>query len=209
MTAMLLYGALGLMILTVLSNRFWRRQLSTARVSLSKLKEAAEEVAKKLSDASREYTSVNQHVADTERRAAKAEQDLAAAVAELETKKTAPVQRYFIFDRLEPRQGRFYEAAVRFDPNAASEDRMAHRAWSGVRRYLLVAETEREARERIGARFTRKLGFEVVEVTSCRLAGLSINRIAELSTFRRPGTAEEEDTSTRRPARRAAAPARA
>lgn len=207
MTAMMLYAALGLMILTVLSNRFWRRQLSTARVSLAKLKEAAEAVGKELSHASKDYAAINQHLADTERRTAKAEQDLAAALAELETKKAAPVQRYFVFDRLEPRPGRFFEAAVRFDPNAASEDRMAHRAWSGVRRYLLVAETEREARERIGGRFTRKQGFEVVEVTACRLAGLSINRIAELSTFRRASASEEDDTA-RRPARRAA-PARA
>jgi hypothetical protein len=207
MTGILLYAALGLMILTVLSNRFWRRQLVSARVSLTKLKESADEVTKDLSDAAKDYAAVNQQFADTERRIAKAEQDLAAATAELETKKAAPTQRYYIFDRMEPRPGRFFEAAVRYDPNAASEDRSVHRAWAGVRRYLLVAESERDARDRIGGRFTRKLGFEVVEVVGCRLAGLSSNRIAELSTFRRP-SAGEADEGSRRPARRAA-PARA
>ena len=207
MTGMLLYIALGLVILTVLSNRFWRRQLVTARVSLVKLKESADEASKELSDAARDYAALDRHIVETERRAAKAEQELAAALAEFEAKKAGPVQRYHVFDRLEPRQGRFYEAAVRYDPNAASEDRSVHRAWVGVRRYLLVAETEREARERVLNRFTRKLGFEVVEVAPCRLAGLSINRIAELSTFRRPSAGEDEE-APRRPARRAA-PARA
>jgi len=202
MTGMLLYVALGLMILTVLSNRFWRRQLVTARVSLVKLKESADEASKELSDAAREYATLDRHITETERRAAKAEQELAAALAEFEAKRAGPVQRYHVFDRLEPRQGRFYEAAVRYDPNAASEDRSVHRAWVGVRRYLLVAETEREARERVLNRFTRKLGFEVVEVAPCRLAGLSINRIAELSTFRRPSAGEEEE-APRRPARKA------
>ncbi|HYD70550.1 hypothetical protein [Azospirillum sp.] len=205
MTGMLLYIALGLMILTVLSNRFWRRQLVSARVSLTKLKEAADEASKELSDAAKEYAAVDRHIADTERRAAKAEQELAAALAEYEAKRTGPVQRYHVFDRMEPRQGRFYEAAVRYDPNAASEERVVHRAWTGVRRYLLVAETERDARERVGNRFTRKHGFEVVEVAPCRLAGLTINRIAELSTFRRPGSGEDEDAPRRTPRRASAA----
>lgn len=203
MTGMLLYVALGLMVLTVLSNRFWRRQLVSARVSLTKLKEAADDASKELSDAAKEYAAVDRHVGDAERRAAKAEQELATVLAEYEAKRTGPVQRYYVFDRMEPRQGRFYEATVRYDPNAASEERVAHRAWTGVRRYILVAETERDARERVGNRFTRKLGFEVVEVAPCRLAGLTINRIAELSTFRRATAGEEDDTS-RRTARRTA-----
>lgn len=210
MTGMLLYASLGFMVLTVLSNRFWRRQLAAARVSFGKVKEGADEISKELADVAKDYTAVNHHLGETERRVGKAEQDLAAAVAELETKKTGPMQRYFIFDRMEPRAGRFYEAAVRYDANAASEDRVAHRAWTGVRRYLLIAETEREARERTGARFSRKLGFEVVEVTPCRLAGLSVNRISDISTFRRPSAGEDDDTKrpAQRPARRTA-PARA
>ena len=207
MTGMLLYIALGLVILTVLSNRFWRRQLVSARVSLVKLKEAADDAAKELSDAAKEYAGIDQQYTDTERRTTKAEQELTAALAEFEAKRVAPVQRYYVFDRMEPRPGRFYETAVRYDPNAASEERSTHRAWLGVRRYILVAETEREARDRVADRFTRKLGFEVVEVAPCRLTGLAVNRIAELSTFRRPSSGDE-DEAPRRPARRAA-PARA
>lgn len=203
MTGMLLYIALGLMILTVLSNRFWRRQLVSARVSLVKLKENADDASKELSDAAKDYAAVDRHLAEAERRADKAEQELTAALIEYEAKRDGPVQRYYVFDRLEPRQGRFYEAAVRYDPNAAPAERVTHRAWIGVRRYVLVADGEREARERVGDRFPRRLGFEVVEVAPCRLAALTISRIAELSTFRRPGTGDEED-SPKRPARRIA-----
>lgn len=202
MTGMLLYGALGLVMLTVLSNRFWRRQLKSARVSLVKLKEAADLAAKDLSDAAKEYATIDRHIVDTDRRAGKVEQELAATLAEFEAKRAAPTQRYYVFDRLEPRPGRFYEAAVRFDPSAASEDRAMHRAWIGVRRYLLIGETEREARERVSSRFPRKQGFEVVEFVPCRLSGLSVNRITELSTFRR-SSAEDEDGAARRPARAA------
>lgn len=191
MMGMLLYVALGLMILTVLSNRFWRRQLATTRVSLVKLKEKADEVGRELNDAAHDYTTVRQKVADTEKRAARAEQELAAMLNDLEARKAGPGRRYYVFDRLEPRPGRFYEVAVRYDPNAASEERSIHRAWSGVRRYMLVAESEGEARERASGRFQRKLGFEVVEVAPCRLDGLAVNRIAELSTFRRPDPGED------------------
>jgi len=138
-----------------------RRQLDTAGVSLGKLKESADEVGKEVADAAKDYATISQQVADAERRAAKAEQELAAALNELEVKKAEPTRRYYVFDRLEPRTGRFYEAAVRYDRNAALQDRSAHRAWTGVRRYLLVAETEREARQRVSSRFQRTLGFEV------------------------------------------------
>lgn len=204
MTGMLLYFALGFMVLTVLSNRFWRSQLTSARVSLAKLKETSEEITKEVADAAREYATLSHQYAETEKRAIKAEQEMNAVLAQLDAKKAAAIDRYYIFDRLEPRPGRFHEAAVRYDP-AAGGERPVHRAWMGVRRYIMIAETEREARERLAARFPRKLGFEVVEVAACRLANLQVNRIAELSTFRRPGSGEDEDAPRRTPRRASAA----
>ncbi|HEY0833266.1 MAG TPA: hypothetical protein VGE72_05090 [Azospirillum sp.] len=196
---MLVYFALGFMVLTVLSNRFWRSQLNSARVSLTKLKESSDAITKEVADAAREYATLSHQYAETEKRAAKAEQEMNAVLGELEVKKAAAIDRYYVFDRLEPRPGRFYEAAVRYDP--AAGERPAHRAWTGVRRHIMIAETEREARERIAARFPRKLGFEVVEVAACRLANLQVNRIAELSTFKRPGSGEDEDAPRRTPRR--------
>lgn len=202
MTGMMLYFSLGLMVLTVLSSRYWRRQLMSARASQTKIKEKVDEVTKEVADVASAYAQLAHQHAEAEKRVAKAEQDLQAALAELEAKKDAPVNRYYVLDRQEPRQGRFWEAAIRYNPtNTLSSDRQGQRSWTGIRRYVMIAEAERDVRERIAARFPRKAGFELVEVAPCRLNGLAVNRIAELSTFRKPGAAEDDAKPQRRVAR--------
>ncbi|ANC92825.1 hypothetical protein A6A40_13600 [Azospirillum humicireducens] len=204
MTGMMLYFALGLMVLTVLSNRYWRRQLTLTRIAMSKLKERVDDVTREVADIATDYAQLAQHQADMEKRVQKAEIDMQAAILELDQKKGAPMQRYFVFDRNEPRPGRFWEVAVRFQPMAVSfADQRGYRGWTGIRRVLLVADGERDARERVAARYPRKAGFEIVEVAGCRLNGLTVNRISELSTFRKPGKPEEEAAAAAaRPQRR-------
>ncbi|WP_298372059.1 hypothetical protein [Azospirillum sp.] len=186
MTGMLLYFALGLMVLTVLSNRYWRRQLVLTRIANSKLKDKVDDVTREVADVASDYAQLAHHYAEMEKRVQKSEVDLQAALVEFEKKKAAPLERYFIFDRQEPRPGRFWEVAVRCSPTTSAEAR-GQRGWSGLRRYLLVSDGEREARDRVASRFPRRGGFEIAEVAGCRLSGLSVNRIAELSTFRKPG----------------------
>lgn len=210
MTGMLLYVALGLMVLTVLSNRYWRRQLVLTRAAMAKLKDRVEEVTTEVADAAADYAQLATHHAEMDKRVQKAEIDLQAALVELDKKKVAPVERYFIFDRLEPRPGRFWEVAVRHTPVPGPISGMGlgnqggHRGWSGIRRYLLVGDGERDARDRVGARFSRKAGFEIAEVAGCRLSGLSVNRLAELSTFRKPGR-DEDAAAPAKPARKPSA----
>lgn len=190
MTGMMLYLSLGLMVLTVLSNRYWRRQLEGLRQGQLRIREKMEEVGKDVEDIAAAYSQVTQKHAEAEKRALKAEQDMQAALNELEARQTAPVVRYHVFDRSEPRPGRFWEAAVRHVPSDATV-MTGQRGWLGIRRCLLTAETEREVRERVSARYPRKAGFQVLEVVPCRVAGLSVNRIPELSTFRRSAPPEE------------------
>lgn len=209
MTGMLLYSSLALMVLTVLSNRYWRRQLAVTRVANSKIKEKVDDVTKEVADVASDYAQLAHSFAELERKVSKAELELQGALVELDQKRAAPLDRYFVFDRLEPRPGRFWEVAVRYAPAGLSfADSRGVRGWQGIRRYLLIADTERDVRERVGARFPRKAGFEIVEVAGCRLNGLQVNRIAELSTFRRPGKEEDEDGSARAPRRPARSPAR-
>lgn len=205
MTGMMLYFALGLMVLTVLSNRYWRRQLTLTRIAMSKLKEKVDDVTKEVADIATDYAQLAQHQAEMEKRVQKAEIDMQAAILELDQKKGAAMQRYFVFDRNEPRPGRFWEVSVRFQPTAVSfADQRGYRGWTGIRRFLLIADGERDARERVAARYPRKAGFEIVEVAGCRLNGLTVNRISELSTFRKPGKPEEEAAAAAaRPQRRA------
>ncbi|KAA0683135.1 hypothetical protein [Azospirillum brasilense] len=199
MTGMMLYLSLGLMVLTVLSNRYWRRQLEGLRQAQLRIREKMEEVGKDVEDIATAYSQVTQKHAEAEKRALKAEQDMQAALNELEARQAAPIVRYHVFDRSEPRPGRFWEAAVRHLPSEATV-MTGQRGWVGIRRCLLTAETEREVRERVSARYPRKAGFQVLEVVPCRVAGLSVNRIPELSTFRRSAPPEE----AARPPRRAA-----
>ncbi|MBP2232038.1 hypothetical protein J2847_005363 [Azospirillum agricola] len=199
MTGMMLYIALGLMVLTVLSNRYWRRQLVLTRIAMSKLKDKVDDAGKELTDAAADHAHLAQQHADMEKRVQKAEVDLQAALQELDQKKVAPLDRYFIFDRLEPRPGRFWEVAVRHSAAGMHlGDMRGFRGWSGIRRYILIADSERDARDRASSRFPRKVGFEVVEVAGCRVNGLSVSRIAELSTFRKPGK-DEEDGAAKAP----------
>lgn len=187
MIGMMLYASLALMVLTVLSNRYWRRQLFKARDSANKLKVKVDDLTREVAQVASNYGSLAHDTAETERRAKRAEQELAVTLQELESKKEAATDRFYIFDRLEPRPGRFWEIALRHQPEQADE-RYYYRTWQGVRRYIVVADTDREAQDRISARFSRKHGFVVVHVIPCRLANMSVNRIAELSTFRHPAT---------------------
>ncbi|MBK3733371.1 hypothetical protein GAY29_09635 [Azospirillum brasilense] len=199
MTGMMLYLSLGLMVLTVLSNRYWRRQLEGLRQGQLRIREKMEEVGKDVEDIATAYSQITQKHAEAEKRALKAEQDMQAALNELEARQAAPVVRYHVFDRSEPRPGRFWEAAVRHVPSDATV-MTGQRGWMGIRRCLLTAETEREVRERVSARYPRKAGFQVLEVVPCRVAGLSVNRIPELSTFRRSAPPEEAARAPRRAA---------
>ncbi|TWA66443.1 hypothetical protein FBZ82_108108 [Azospirillum brasilense] len=199
MTGMMLYLSLGLMVLTVLSNRYWRRQLEGLRQGQLRIREKMEEVGKDVEDIATAYSQITQKHAEAEKRALKAEQDMQAALNELEARQAAPVVRYHVFDRSEPRPGRFWEAAVRHVPSDATV-MTGQRGWVGIRRCLLTAETEREVRERVSARYPRKAGFQVLEVVPCRVAGLSVNRIPELSTFRRSAPPEEAARVPRRAA---------
>ncbi len=205
MTGMMLYLSLGLMVLSVISNRYWRRQLAAMRSNQDKIKVKVDDATKEVADVAAVYAQLAHQHAETEKRVAKAEQEMQAALLELDKRRDGPVVRYYVFDRIEPRAGRFWEAAVRHTPaDSPLQDRPTHRTWTGIRRYVLIADTEREARERVEARFPRKGGFHLMDLAPCRLNGLAVNRIPEFSTFRKPTAAEEETKPARRPASAAA-----
>lgn len=205
MTGMMLYLSLGLMVLSVISNRYWRRQLAVMRSSHDQIRTKADDLTKEVAEAAAVYAQLAHQHADTEKRVAKAEQEMQAALLEYDRRRDGPVARYYVFDRIEPRPGRFWEAAVRHAPAESPmaslpQDRTGQRAWTGIRRYVLIADTEREARERVEARFPRKGGFHLLELVPCRLTGLSVNRVPEFRTFRKPTAATEDAKPPRRAA---------
>lgn len=184
-TGLLLYSAFSLMILTVLSNRYWRAHIQRLRSTVRRLQDDVDTATRDLRDAVRAYGDLAQQAEDAERRMVQAEQEAARVEAELGAMRQAAIERYYVFDRLEPRFGRFWEAAVRRAPeNAGRGSRQTpSQSWVGLRRYLLVADNEREARERITGRFQARDGFEVAELVPCRLAALAVNRVSDVAPF--------------------------
>lgn len=199
MIGMMLYVSLALMVLAVVSNRYWHRQLFLTRDAVSKIRLKVDDLQKEVASVAAAYATLAHDTADTERRANRAEQEAAAALLELEAKKQAGTDRYHIFDRLEPRPGRFWEAAVRHVPDAAT-DRSNPVVWTSLRRYILIADTERDARRRVTTRMPRSQGFDVVHVVPCRIANLSVSRVSELSTFRKPSSGGDDEGGGRRAA---------
>lgn len=198
MTEMALYyAAFAFTVLAVLSNRYWRRQIRRTKAEGERAREKAETITKSIATASAQYGALSHDASTTEARIERTTLEIATLSQELEKLKKSGSDCYYIFDRLEPRQGRFWEVSVRFSPDQAGE-RLHHRTWSGIRNYILVAESERDAKHRAGLRFPRKSGFEVVQVVGCRITNLSVNRVNDFSTFRRGGSGQPDDDAKER-----------
>lgn len=199
---MMIYAAFALMVLTVFSNRYWHRQVTKTRVQVNKLREKVDDLQGELAAVASSYATLAHETATVERRAERAERELVIAQQALEARKNSDTEQYYIFDRLEPRPGRFWEVAIRHQPDAA-EERERLRTWTGVRRYILVADAEKEARTRAASRFPRKAGFDVVTAMPCQVANLTISRVSEVSTFRKPGAGDETGNGNGNSGRRA------
>jgi len=177
----LFYAAFAMIALAVLLNRYWRRRLRRIRRDAERAREQVEEVRKEVSAVAARYEALAGDMDSTTARTETTTSDIETLSREAEDLRGASMDRYYIFDRLEPRQGRFWEATIR-QPRADK----SRPDWNG-RRYILVAENERDARRKVAARFPRQLGYEETKLIPCRIAGLSINRVNEgASTFRRP-----------------------
>lgn len=178
------YLSLFMVILAVLSNRYWRRQMAKADGEYETVKQSADKMSKVVVSASAECASLTTELAALTKRADRAELEHNALNQEYEKRKNAPKERYFVFERVQPRPGAFWEVAVRClhseDPSGSGRA-----TWAGVRTYMLIADNEGAALRRAQARFTPQHGYQVVQARPSGIAGLSISRVEELSTFRR------------------------
>lgn len=184
----LFYAAFAMVTLAVLLNRYWRRRIRRIHRDAERAREQVEEVRKEVQAVSGKFEALSNDMEATEARTDTATGDIENLTKEVEALKASAMDRYYIFDRLEPRQGRFWEATIR-QPRA---DR-SRPDWASGRRYILVAENERDAQRKVAARFPRQLGFEEMKMAACRISGLSINRVNESSsTFRKPDSDKSE-----------------
>lgn len=179
------YLSLFMVILAVISNRYWRRQLAKCDEEYIATKKAADDVAKQVSSVAAECVALGSDLNALTKRADRAEVEHGHLTAEMEKRKNAPMERYYVFERVQPRPGAFWEVAVRCFNEDAGDDRGGRVMWPGVRSYMMIADNEGAALRRAQARFSVQLGYQVVQVIPSRVAGLTISRVEELSTYKR------------------------
>lgn len=180
------YLSLFFVILAVFSNRYWRSQLKKTDQAYENAKQDAEKTAKEVAVVAAEATGLTSDLGVLTKRADKAEQEHQNLIGELAKRKQAPVERYYVFERSQPRPGAFWEVAVRCVNGEEGQDRGGRATWAGVRSYMLIADNEGAALRRAQARFSAQHGYQVVQAAPSRVAGLSMSRVEELSTYRRP-----------------------
>ncbi|MCG5243256.1 hypothetical protein ACIU1J_04155 [Azospirillum doebereinerae] len=168
MTALFLYGAVLLMVASVIVNRVGQRRMAKARKTLTTEETALRDLDSGIIESARAVNQSRQRTAELDDQI----QDMRLAVEHLTEKldqaRAAPMERYFIFDRLDARPGTIWSLDVRRAQDAPNEPRLAA-AWPVPRTYLMVASNPREAMDRAAQRFPRNQGFEVGSAASCHL----------------------------------------
>ena len=164
MTALLVYAAVLLLGIAILVNRRGERRLDRLRRDMVQDERILRDLDRQVQDARRRGAAADQALREAEAREAEARRNLEAAERRLAEARRQPVERFHVFDRLEPRPGRVW--AVRITQSASDpllRDGRRAGAWSGPRTYLLIAGSRKEVLDRAGLRFARSVGYEVEE----------------------------------------------
>lgn len=178
------YVSLILVILAVLSNRYWRRQLTKARDQYETVKRKAADVTRQMGGVARECTALASDLSALTKRADKAVKEFEYLEAELERRRTAPMERFHIIDRSEPRSGAFWEVAIRCT-GVNEQDYVGRAYWPGTRTYLVIADSDVNAARRAQTKFPLQNGYQVVQAVPCRITGLAVSRLDGIPTTRR------------------------
>lgn len=182
MTMLLLYASVIMLALGVFANRAVARRLVTVRRSMAADEQAMRDLDRDLLGAQRTLHDAERRLEEADARIEQGRAALQAAEADLEKARRAPVERFHVFDRLEPRPGIIWAARVELTTDATSGTTRLAAAWGGTRTYLIAAASQREALDRLVQRFPRNTGYAVGAVSPC---GLFTAR------KQRPGQADE------------------
>ncbi|HYG88614.1 MAG TPA: hypothetical protein VD978_20405 [Azospirillum sp.] len=167
MSIYLAYAAVGLLVISVIVGRMARRQFETARKALVADEAVLTTAGQALQEALRARNDAEQRHAGLDGRLEQAQAEVRAAQQALETVREAPVERFHVFDRLEPRPGSLWSVTVVRRPDAPG----GPAPWTGERTLVVAASGQSEALERVMMRYARSSGFEVRGATPCPLFG--------------------------------------
>ncbi|WP_431855863.1 hypothetical protein [Azospirillum sp.] len=167
MSVFLAYAAVGLLVISIVVGRMARRQFETARRALAADEAVLVTAGQALQEALRARNDAEQRHAGLDGRLEQAQTEVRAAQQALEIAREAPVERFHVFDRLEPRPGSLWSVTVVRRSDAPG----GPAPWTGERTQIVAASGQGEALERVMTRYPRNSGFEVRGATPCPLFG--------------------------------------
>lgn len=169
MIALLLYGAVSLIVFSAILTRLGLRRAATARRAMEAEEKALSTIGTEVEGITQTLYEAQETLNGLDTRLGEAQAALAAAERQLAAAKNTPAERYYVFDRLDPRPGTIWEVPV---THTAGEANHAHRlapVWGGTRRYLVVGTNRRDALDRLLQRYPKSYGFEVGQPFPCAL----------------------------------------
>jgi len=169
MTMLLLYASVVMLALGVFANRAVARRLTRVRRDMAAEEQAMRDLDRDLLAAQRALRDAERRLEEADARIEQGRAALQAAEADLEKTRRMPVERFHVFDRLEPRPGVIWAARVELATDATSGTTRLAAAWGGARTYLIAAASQREALDRLTQRFPRNTGYTVGTVSPCGL----------------------------------------
>lgn len=168
MIALLLYGAASLIVFSAILTRLGLRRAAASRRAMEAEERALATVGTEVEEITRALYDAQDRLNGLDTRLGEAQAALQAAERQLATARTLPAERYYVFDRLDPRPGTIWEVPITHGGEANHTHRMAA-VWGDTRRYLVVAGTRREATDRLTQRYPKSYGFEVGTPVPCPL----------------------------------------
>lgn len=164
MTPFLIYATILLIAFSAAVSRFSGRRLHGARAQLAVDEEKLRGTEAAIAEVRRDIEAVEQRANALDGEVTAAREALAAAEKRLAEVRQAPVERHYVFDRLEPRPGVIWTARIRRIPDAVTPARVVA-AWGMVRDVLVVGGSYSEASERVAQRFSKQTGFEIIRLS--------------------------------------------
>lgn len=165
MTAILTYAAVVLLAVSIILSRTARRQLTAARKALAADEAVLAEAGHALQEALRVKQDAEQRHGGLDGRLEQAQADVRAAQQVLDAARRTPVERYHVFDRMEPRPGTLWSVVVARSPSTPA----GAAPWTGERTCVVAAASQNDALERAALRYPRTAGFEVRSAAPCPL----------------------------------------
>lgn len=167
MSLLLAYAVAGLLAVSIIVGRVARRQFDTTRKALAADEAVLTTAGQALQEALRARNDAEQRHAGLDGRLEQAQSEVRTAQRVLEAARQAPVERFHVFDRLEPRPGALWSVTVLRRPDGPG----GPTPWTGERTLVIAAAGHNEALERVMMRYPRSSGFEVRGATPCPLFG--------------------------------------